>query len=248
MDNLVSQRKRLNAEIAQKCREINRLGKQSRRLTKSGIESNLRIKPYSKLIVLILYALCGHAELAVEYLRKYKKRYHKVNVTCAELRVVIENWVVELPQDQFNSLLEPETDKHTKALNAARKFQAEHAAVVWIEGNNERKGVAPATEYVMAKYDDSYKVTLDLPDDEYYDERRNLLLCKHRMFAVRLRRRWKISVDRLRENGVVPLLDRQMKVSTFYPRGEFRVSFLTPFSGAKGGPRKLGRQSVFRMM
>ena len=153
-----------------------------------------------------------------------------------------------MPQDQFNSLLEPETDKHTKALNAARKFQAEHAAVVWIESSNERKGVAPPTEYVMAKYDDSYKVTLDLPDDEYYDERRNLLECRHRMFAVRLRRRWKISVNRLRENGVVPLLDRQMKVSTFYPRCEFRGSFLTPFSGAPAGPGNGGGNQFLEVM
>ena len=215
-------------------------------MTKSGRVNNLRMKPYSKLIVLILYALCGHAELAVEYLRKYKKRYHKVNVTCAELSPVIETWVVELPQDQFNSLLQPETDEHTKALNAARKFQAEHAAVVWIETNNERNGVAPPTESVMAKYDDSYKVTLDLRDDDYYDARSDLRLGRHRMFAMRLRRRWKVAVNRLRENGVVPLLDRRMKVSTFLRSVSISGVILDPILWGPQRSRKRGRQSVFR--
>ena len=129
MDVIVSERARLNADIVRTCREAKRLNEQSRRLAKSGVVDNQKIKPYSKLVILILYALCGHAEPAVEFLQMYKKRYHEINVTLAELSPVIENWILELPQDQYNTLLEPATAKHTKALDAARKFQAQHARV-----------------------------------------------------------------------------------------------------------------------
>ena len=133
-------------------------------------------------------------------------------------------------------LLLPTTALHTKALHSARQFAAEHATVLWVECNNEVKGVAPPTEVVMTKFEEEFAGVRRLEEDMDYDTRQDLRLARQRMFAVRFRRKWGISMTRLRENAFVPLEERQRKVPFFHHGLSFWLRF-RPFLGTAIEPR-----------
>ena len=77
-----------------------------------GAGCTSKIGAFSKLEILILLALSGDARIAVEYLQWYKKRYHKMTCSMDELTLVVEDLVIELPQEDFNMMLFLETAMH----------------------------------------------------------------------------------------------------------------------------------------
>ena len=139
----------INGEQQRTRKDVDAVRQRMRRMRQSGAQDNSQIGSFSKLVVLALYAISGNADLAVEYLQRYKRRYHQIESSAGELTPVVENWVLDVPQDEFNMLLLPQTGTHTKALRLARQFAAEHSAVPFVDKNNEQKGVAPPTEVVM---------------------------------------------------------------------------------------------------
>ena len=206
----------LECEEDQRKREMRRLSLDYFRVRQRVVRNHCKVSTYCKQIILVLFALQG---VAVEYLQRYKKRYHKISCTFEELSTFVENVVIEVPQEEYNTLLEPVSARDVKAFNAAKKFAAEHAAVLWVEHNNEVKGVAPATENVMEKYDLEYVGAVRVASDMEYDKRRDLRLCRHRSFAWRWRQRWAVAVKALREQNNITLQERQRKVFIF-PFGE----------------------------
>ena len=222
-----------DAELVQTRKELRKLAKRCRRIQQSGVNDNCKIAPLSKLVILILYAISGNTVLAVEYFQRYKQRYHKMNIASAELTSVVEDWLLDLPQEDYNNLLVPTTALHTKALSLARKFAAEHATVVWVEHNNEVKGVAPATGVTMKKMETELVGAQRLAEDMDYDTREDLTVSRHRDYAYRFRKRWNITLDRLREHAVVSLQERQQKVPIFSLGMDFEACFRGPFLGTQ---------------
>ena len=142
-------------------------------------------------------------------------------------------------------LLEPQTGRHTKALRLARQFAAEHSAVLFVEKNNEQKGVAPPTEVVMQTLEVELVGARRLAEDTAYDTRQDLRVSRHKVFAWRFRRRWKIALDRLRENAYVPREERRAKVPNFFGRTQisgvdFDPVFWAPGLVPKSGPQTCG--------
>ena len=129
----------INGEQQRARKDVDAVRQRMRRMRQSGAQDNSQIGSFSKLVVLTLYAISGNANLAVEYLQRYKRRYHRIESSAAELTPVVENWVLDVPQDEFNMLLEPQTGRHTKALRLARQFAAEHSAVLFVEKTTNRK-------------------------------------------------------------------------------------------------------------
>ena len=226
-------------------KDIHAVRQRMRRMRQSGAQDNAAtIGSFSKLVVLTLYAISGNANLAVEYLQRYKRRYHQIESSAGELTPVVENWVLDVPQDEFNMLLEPQTGRHTKALRCARQFAAEHSAVLFVEKNNEQKGVAPPTEVVMQTLEVELVGARRLAEDTDYDTRQDLRVSRHRAFAWRFRRRWKIALERLRENAYVPLEERREKASNFFTRIEISGLVFDPVFGPLGWPQKAAPKLV----
>ena len=85
-----------------------------------------------------------------------------------------------------------------------------------------------------------------LAEDTAYDTRQDLRVSRHKVFAWRFRRRWKIALDRLRENAYVPLDERREKASNFFTRIEisglvFDPVFASLGWGPKSGPQTCGK-------
>ena len=236
----------LESEEDQRKREMRRLSLDYFRVRQRVVRNHCKVSSYCKQIILVLFALRGDVKLAVEYLQRYKKRYHKISCTFEELSTFVENVVIEVPQEEFNTLLEPVSARDVKAFNAAKKFAAEHAAVLWVEHNNEVKGVAPATENVMEKYDLEYVGAVRVASDMEYDKRRDLRLCRHRSFAWRWRQRWAVAVKALREQNNITLQERQRKVLIFRSENDFLERMLTPLFRAAADP-KIGGRNIISM-
>ena len=235
----------INGEQQRTRKDVDAVRQRMRRMRQSGAQDNSQIGSFSKLVVLTLYAISGNADLAVEYLQRYKRRYHQIESSAGELTPVVENWVLDVPQDEFNMLLEPQTGRHTKALRLARQFAAEHSAVLFVEKNNEQKGVAPPTEVVMQTLEVELVGARRLAEDTAYDTRQDLRVSRHKVFAWRFRRRWKIALDRLRENAYVPLEERRAMAPNFFGRTEisgvvFDPVFWAPGLAPKSGPQTCG--------
>ena len=196
--------------------EMNKVQCQLKRQRSHGAADNRKIGMFSKHVVLVLFALAGNASVAVEYLHRYKKRYHHVNVPKDELAPVVEQWVIDLPQWAYDTLLlSSPWHVYNKASQEARKFFAEHSAVTWIEINNESKAVAPSTISVMEKYDEELVGQERILNDIHYDMRQDIRVSRHRVFAWRFRQRWKIGLHGLKERGLVAIPKRQAKVFIF---------------------------------
>ena len=90
-----------DAELTQTRKELRKLAERCRRIQQSGVNDNCKVAPLSKLVILILYAISGNTMLAVDYLQRYKQRYHRINIASAELTSVVENWVLDLPQEDL---------------------------------------------------------------------------------------------------------------------------------------------------
>lgn len=218
-----------HAEQQRTRKDVRAVRARVRRMQRSGAQDNSRIGPLSELIVLILYATGGSAVPAVEYLQRYKRRYHTIDSSADDLTAQVESWVLDLPQDGFNMLLGPQTGMRSNAFNIARQSAAEHAAVFFVENNNEEKGVAPPTEVVMRKLEEELVGARRLAEDIAYDACQDLRVSRHKVFAWRFRRRWKVALDRLRENAYVSPDERREKASIFSPDLGLLASFLAPF-------------------
>ena len=204
-----------DASMATKA-EIKKLEKKLWRHSRHGGTDNSKISFFSKQVVLVLFALAGNATVATEYLYRYKKRYHKAAVSKYELTPVVEQWVIDLPQESYNTLLFPVSEAQVRAVQTARQFFAEHSTAMWIEHNNEQKSVAPCTFSAMSKFDDELVGPERVLNDMYYDMRQDTRLIRHRTFAWRFRQRWRIGLKPLKERGVVPLPQRRNKVTFFF--------------------------------
>ena len=232
----------VKAEQQRTRKDIDAVRQRMRRLRHGGGQDNSQIGSFSKLVVLILYAIGGNADLAVQYLQRYKRRYHKIELSAAEVQPVVEDWVLDLPQEEFDMLLDPQTCRHTKALTSARQFAAEHEAMRFVERNNEDKGVAPPTEMVMQNLEVHLVGARRLAEDAFYDTRQDLRLSRHKMFAWRFRHRWKIGLGRLRENAYVPPAERRAKAPNFFGRTVISGVIFDPVFWAPKWARKTAHE------
>ena len=217
--------------------EIQKLRYKLKRHSRHVATDNCKIAFFSKHVVLVLFALAGNASVATEYLHKYKQRYHHATVARHDLIAVVEQWVIDLPQASYDILLLPVSESEVKAVQVARKFFAEHSTAMWIERNNEQKGVAPGTFSVMSKFDHELVGAQRVLNDMDYDLRQDVRLPRHRSFAFRFRKRWQISLHSLKDRGDIPMETKRAKVIFFSKKRSFLAIFWALKPSPRGSPR-----------
>lgn len=149
-----------------------------------------------------LYAVSGYnTHVASKWL---SKRWFQGKAESNQLEH-LRTWVEELFLEQGDAALfemwNPTTPIGRRQLARAYKMVKENEVCHWLSEENVLKGVAPRTEVVMQQLVNGMEEPVT--ESAISGVRSDLTTNTNRMFAMRFRRRWGISMTRMRERAPI---------------------------------------------
>ena len=146
-----------------------------------------------------------------------------------ELRSWVEELFLEQSDVALSEMWHPTTPTGKRQLARAYKMVKESEICQWVSEENVLKGVAPRTEVVMQHFDNAMEDPVT--ESPTSPHRSDLSTNTNRMYAMRFRRRWGISMTKMRERAPLDVEDLRRKAAGKLGLGR------TPKTG-QGAPSK----------
>ena len=152
------------------------------------------------MLVVRLYAVAGYnTHVAVQWLCSRLFQGKVTSGQMDELSTWVEDLFLGQTDESLDEIWHPTTSTGRSQLKKANRLVKECDVCQWLSDENVRKGVAPRTECVMEQFEKEMAVTVQ--NIGAILDRRDLSSNVNRMFALRFRRRWGISMTRMKERA-----------------------------------------------
>ena len=206
----ISKRKQ---EIAAALAQTNRELKAAQRQQKSRGEAAARAWKLPTLLahaLLIIYQLADSAA-AVKYLVNYSRKRHWPQKPEDEVKSMVEDVFLEADVGFLASLADMENPADAEAMRLALPYIEQRRLVVWATGLNEQHGLAPSTEAVLQRLEQS---RARIPERARPPYQGIVADNRGRKWAQQFRRRWGARHGSMKVRDVVPLPELRDKAGS----------------------------------
>lgn len=218
MKELLSRRRELEGDLAATRHQLRGLRAQQKRQEQRGARA-WQLSSRLRGVVLILYMLGDwRPEAAMRYLAAAGRKRKWPGREEEDLRELVEKAVLEADASELAGLGDLEAPTAPLAMKEAVAYLEEWRLKVWVEVQNQQKGVAPSTGCLLRRLEErrgSIPAVVRPVAVGFAEE------AKARMWAMRWRRRWGGRHGRLRVRDDVGPQEMRDKVP--FPQDSFAI-------------------------
>ena len=234
LQELLLEKDRLKTSLAATRKEIK--GEQQKAQDKArSVKKQWEVTPYLKKVTMIIYMLAGfQAPPAAKYLHITGCRRRWPIKSDEELERLVEDLFLEVDVDMLAHTSDLQAPEDPAAAKEVLKYVEQWRALEHVKDLNQRIGIAPSTELVLQKLEES---RLKIPEPSRPSSLGVSAEGKARMWARRWRQRWGARHGRLRLRDKVPLAEMQSKAFFLMGSGGVLFGFSGPEKGSRFAPR-----------